>query len=95
MWLVWGLGVEADKATLHFAAERRAGKTTLARALGLPAVVFCEEEWQVTLGFEVRSLAEFEAAAVNRRALIGPLCTTSSRRSARRPASAMRITFNL
>jgi predicted kinase len=54
-------GVEADKATL-------------ARALGrsLPAVVFCEDEWLVTLGFEVRSLAEFEAAAVNRRALIGP-----------------------
>jgi predicted kinase len=63
-------------ATLHFICGKTgAGKTTLARTLGrtLPAVVFCEEEWLVTLGFEVRSLAEFEAAAVKCRALIGPL----------------------
>jgi predicted kinase len=47
-------------ATPHFICGKAgAGKTTLARALGrtLPAVVFCEEEWLVTLGFEVRSLA--------------------------------------
>jgi len=48
-------------------AERRAGKTTLARALGrtLPAVVFCDDEWLVTLGFEIRSLADFEATAAD------------------------------
>ncbi len=46
-------------ATLHFICGKvGAGKTaSLARALGrtLPAVVFCEDEWLVTLGFEVRS----------------------------------------
>jgi predicted kinase len=63
-------------ATLHFICGKAgAGKTALARALGrtLPAVVFCEDEWLATLGFEVSSLAEFEAAAVKCRALIGPL----------------------
>ncbi len=62
-------------ATLHvICGKAGAGNTTLARALGLtlPAIVFCEDEWLVTLGFEIRSLAEFEAAAAKCRALIGP-----------------------
>jgi predicted kinase len=63
-------------ATLHFICGKAGtGKRTLARALGrtLPAAVFCEDEWLVTLGFEIRSLADFEAAAAKCRALIGPL----------------------
>lgn len=65
-------------ATLHFICGKAgAGKTSLARALGrsLPAVVFCEDEWLCTLGFEIRSLADFAAAAAKCRALIEPLAT--------------------
>ena len=63
-------------AALHFICGKAgSGKTTLARALGqsLPAVVFCEDEWISTLGFEIRSLEDFLQASTKCRALIGPM----------------------
>lgn len=66
-------------ATLHFICGRAgAGKTTLARALGqsLPAIVFCEDEWVATLGFEVHSLEQYLEASRRVRAVIGPLAIT-------------------
>jgi predicted kinase len=63
-------------ATLHFICGKAgAGKTTLARALGrsLPAIVFCEDEWICTLGFEIKSLEDFIKASAKCRDLIGPL----------------------
>jgi predicted kinase len=68
--------VVADMATLHFICGKAgAGKTTLARELSrtVPAVVFCEDEWISTLGFEVRVLEDFLGASAKCRALIGPL----------------------
>jgi predicted kinase len=66
----------APMATLHFICGKAgAGKTTLARELGrtLPAVVFCEDEWIDTLGFEIRSLEDFARASSRCRDLIGSL----------------------
>src|SRR5262249_60154571 len=55
----------------------RAGKTPPARAPGraLPAVVFCDDEWIVRLGFEIRSIEDHAAASARLRAMIGPLAT--------------------
>jgi len=64
--------------TLHFICGKAgAGKTTLALELGrtLPAVVFCEDEWIDTLGFEIKSHEDFERIASKWRSLIGPLVT--------------------
>ena len=63
-------------ATLHFICGKAgAGKTTLARALArtLPAIAVIEDEWIETLGFEIRSLADFAHASTKCRGPIAPL----------------------
>jgi predicted kinase len=63
-------------ATLHFICGKAgSGKTTLARALGrsLPAIIFCEDEWISTLGFQVRTLEDYLEAAARCRKVIGRL----------------------
>src|SRR5690348_14325581 len=70
-------------ATLHFICGKAgAGKTMLARQLGRThsAVVFCEDEWIDTLGFEVRLLEDFARASAKWRSLIGPLASELLRR---------------
>lgn len=65
-------------AVLHFICGKAgAGKTTLARQLeaSLPAVAFIEDDWIVTLGFEVTSLADFVAASQRCRKLITSMAT--------------------
>jgi len=66
----------ARTATLHFLCGKAgSGKTTLARELGrsLPAVVFCEDEWIFTLGFQVTTLEDYLEASGRCRKLIAPL----------------------
>ena len=41
----------------------------------LPAIVFCEDEWIDTLGFEIRSLEDFARASSRCRDLIRPLAS--------------------
>src|SRR5262245_11579409 len=69
--------IEQDQdgyAAFHL-REGGAGKTTLARELGraLPAVVFVEDEWIDTLGFEIKTLEDFRIASIKVRKLIASL----------------------
>jgi predicted kinase len=63
-------------ATLHFIhGKRGAGKTRLARELAeaTPAVLFCEDEWLLTLADPIKNLEQYVAASRRVRAIIGPV----------------------
>ena len=70
-------------ATLHFVFGRPgAGKTTLARALGVSerALVFVEDEWVAQVaGKPIESIAEFRDVGRRVRALIEPLAEQALR----------------
>jgi predicted kinase len=63
-------------ATLHFVyGKPGAGKTRLARELAetTPALLFCEDEWLLTLADPIKNLEQYVAASRRVRALIGPM----------------------
>jgi len=63
-------------ATLHFVyGKPGAGKTRLARELAdaTPAVLFCEDEWLLTLADPIENLEQYVAASRRVRAMIGPM----------------------
>jgi predicted kinase len=65
-------------ATLHFIyGLPGAGKTGLGRALAaqLPGLFLCEDEWLLSLGGTITTVAEYRAASQRVRALMGPLVT--------------------
>ena len=65
-------------ATLHFVyGKPGAGKTSLARELAasMPAVLFVEDEWLVSLCDPITSLAQYAESARRVRAVIAPLAT--------------------
>lgn len=64
--------------TLHFVyGHPAAGKTRLARELAdtTPALLFCEDEWLLSLGGTITTVQEYREASRRVRALIGPLAT--------------------
>jgi predicted kinase len=63
-------------ATLHFVyGKPGAGKTRLARELAetTPALLFCGDEWLLTLTNPIKNLEQYVAASRRVRAMIGPM----------------------